>query len=364
MCGIAGIFSPEGENLSRQEAVHRMCQAMFHRGPDDGGMKDFGPLTLGMRRLSIIDLSSAGHQPMPNEDGTVWLVANGEIYNYAQLKGELIARGHQFRSQTDVEVILHLYEDQGINCVSSLRGMFAFALWDSRTQELWLVRDRLGIKPLYYSYTPRERLVFASEIKGMLASGKIPREVNYQALDLYLAFGYLPATYTLIQSVHALPAAHYARVCKKHFEICRYWDFPKPGATDWPESDVLSNTKEILQESIRLHQISDVSLGAFLSGGIDSSAVVALMAAGGSSVKSFTLGFKDGPAHLNELEAARNVSHEIVSRKCAGIFSNHRIAPFQDDNIWNVPYPPNSSSPPRPERATFRPPSLAIFETK
>lgn len=318
--------------------VHAACDAMFHRGPDDGGVEDFGTLSLGMRRLSIIDTSEAGHQPMCNEDGTVWLVANGEIYNFRELRSELVQRGHRFRSHTDVEVILHLYEEEGIECVKHLRGMFAFALWDQRSRELWVARDRLGIKPLYYVHH-NGLLFFASELKGLLAGGCLSPKLDYQALDLFVAYGYVPSPFTILQSVRSLPAGHYGRLTNTEWSLQCYWTLPEAGATTWNEDEVLTNTRSLLEEAVACHQISDVPIGAFLSGGIDSTALVGLMVNKGVKVKTFTIGFQEGPSILNERTAARDTAQVFETDHSEFVISGKEIREELDCIVWAIDQP-------------------------
>jgi len=338
MCGIAGLFSTQLDKRDRIARVEAACQAMLHRGPDDGGVEDFGALALGMRRLSIIDVSDAGHQPMSNEDGTVWLVANGEIYNFQELRSKLVQRDHRFRSHTDVEVILHLYEEEGIDCLRHLRGMFAFALWDQRSHELWMARDRLGIKPLYYVYR-NGILFFASELKGLLAGRCLSPKLDYQALDLFLAYGYVPPPFTLLQGVQMLPAGHYARLNDSAWSLQRYWSLPEAGTTTWGEDEVLSNTRSLLDEAVTCHQISDVPIGAFLSGGIDSTALVGLMVNRGAKVKTFTIGFQEGPSILNERNLARETSQVFETDHVETVVSGKEIRDELECIVWAIDQP-------------------------
>lgn len=304
MCGICGIHSTTPD----EPALSRMMEALRHRGPDDGGAYRNGGFSLGHRRLSIIDVSANGRQPMANEDNSLWLVANGEIYNFQELRDLLTVRGHVFRSKTDTETILHLYEDYGVEALSHLRGMFAFGLLDQKAQRLFLARDRMGIKPLYYA-SVGGRFLFASEIKGILASGLVRPEIDLAALDLYLAWGYVPPPRTLIKGIQALLPGHYLLYEGGRISIKKYWDFPLAGKGKIVEADLLEEVRSLLEESTRLHRVSDVPLGAFLSGGVDSTAVVALMSKISSMpVKTFSIGFRDGPARLNELKYARIVA--------------------------------------------------------
>ena len=308
MCGICGTFSHKYDG---REMVAKMCAAMIHRGPDDSGIYFQAPACLGMTRLSIIDLSAAGHQPMSNEDGTIWLVFNGEIYNFQELRVQLVSRGHAFRSQTDTEVLIHLYEELGRDCIHRLRGMFAFALWDSKRQELWLARDRLGIKPLYCAEVGG-MFLFASELKALLATGYIATELNPEAVDHYLSFGAVPSPLTIMRSIRCLPPAHVLAISEKGVREERYWQLDFTPLGGYPNEFYIQRTRELLEESTRLHQVSDVPLGAFLSGGIDSSAVVALMSRiTDRPVRTFSIGFDEGPAHLNELSHAQQVAQAL-----------------------------------------------------
>jgi asparagine synthase (glutamine-hydrolysing) len=304
MCGISGIFSVELSPGERKGAVGRMCAAMVHRGPDDLGIMDFGPACIGMRRLSIIDCSPQGRQPMSNEDRSKWVVLNGEIYNFQALRSELQARGHRFRSRADTEVIPHLYEEFGTSCCERLRGMFGFAVWDADRQELLLARDRLGIKPLYYVEVPGG-WAFASEVGALLASGLVEAELDPVALDLYLAFGFTQPPRTLIKGVSALPPGHRASVRGDGLAVERWWQFPRAGSVAVTENEIVPRVRELLEDSVRLHRISDVPIGAFLSGGVDSTAVVGLMSRVlEEPVRTFSVGFETAPKGFDERDYA------------------------------------------------------------
>lgn len=258
------------------ESIERMNRAQAHRGPDDEGLwlSDNGQVGFGHRRLSIIDLSSAGHQPMYNEDASIWLTYNGEIYNFMALKEELQALGHAFRSHTDTEVVIHAFEEWGTDSFLRFRGMFAFALWDERQRRLYLVKDRFGIKPLYY-YQDTEKLAFASEVRALAGSGLFSPEKNPDALISFLLLGSVPIPLTTLKQVHALPAGHYLVVEEGRTRLMRYYDLwadtPKDTRAQDPEA-----LKALLSETVDLHLISDAPIGIFLSGGIDSSSLVAL----------------------------------------------------------------------------------------
>ena len=286
--------------------VHRMCQTIVHRGPDDEGIYARGPVGLGMRRLSIIDLSG-GKQPIHNEDKSVWVVFNGEIYNFPELREELLNRGHQFYTHSDTEVIVHLYEEMGSDCVKKLRGMFAIALYDERKKSLLLARDRLGKKPLHYALH-KGRLLFGSEIKTMLAVAPELAEVSLEGVLQFFYFGYVPDPLTAFQQIHKLPPGHLLEFAGGEIKVRQYWDVPDYGAhPPKSEEECLEQLESKLLEAVRIRLISDVPLGALLSGGVDSSIVVALMARASSSpVKTFSIGFRN--QDFNEAEYARMVA--------------------------------------------------------
>ncbi len=290
MCGIAGMMGGR-EDVIDAASVHRMCQTIVHRGPDDEGVYAQGPIGLGMRRLSIIDLSG-GHQPIHNEDQTIWVVFNGEIYNFPELRQELEGRGHRFCTHTDTEVIVHLYEEMGADCLQKLRGMFAIALYDQRNESLLLARDRLGIKPLHYALH-EGRIFFGSEIKAILAVAPELAEVNYEGLLQYFYFGYIGDPLTAFRRIHKLPPGCLLEYAGGEIHIRHYWDVPAFGShTSVPEEELLEQMEKSLAEAVRIRLISDVALGALLSGGVDSSIVVALMArASAAPVKTFSIGF-------------------------------------------------------------------------
>jgi asparagine synthase (glutamine-hydrolysing) len=275
MCGIAGIVHRDGSRPVSEFPVRAMCDAIRHRGPDDEGIWVEGRVGLGMRRLSIIDLAG-GHQPIANEDGSKTIVFNGEIYNYIELRRALIAKGHKFATRSDTETIVHLYEERGPAAVESLRGMFAFALWDSSRQELLLARDRFGIKPLYY-IEAAWGITFASELKSLCAAGMTSRTLDWDALDSYFQLGYIPAPSSPFLDVKKLEPGHWLRwSANAGIEIRRYYDLPREKAE--VARDIERRVAEQLDESVAAHMISDVPVAAFLSGGLDSSAVVASMA--------------------------------------------------------------------------------------
>ena len=316
MCGIAGIVGKRDDVIEASD-VHRMCQTIIHRGPDDEGVYAQGPVGLGMRRLSIIDLAG-GKQPIHNEDRSVWVVFNGEIYNFSDLRRELEARGHRFYTHSDTEVIVHLYEESGADCVKQLRGMFAIALYDERQGTLLLARDRLGKKPLHYALH-EGRLYFGSEIKTILAVAPELAEIDHEGLLQYFYFGYIPDPYTAFRSIRKLPAGHLMEFRNGEIKIRQYWNLPEYG-THPPisEQECLEELERRLQEAVRIRLISDVPLGALLSGGVDSSIIVALMARESTKpVQTFSIGFRE--EKFNEAEYARQVAerfgtdhHELV----------------------------------------------------
>lgn len=308
MCGICGVVSADISPDERRQVVGRMCAALVHRGPDDVGIRDFGTACIGMRRLSIIDTSPKGHQPMPNEDRSAWLVLNGEIYNFQALRDELLGRGHVFRSHSDAEPILHLYEEKGASCCESLRGMFGFALWNDRENSLLLVRDRLGIKPLYYAEI-KGGWAFASEVRAIISAGLVKTDLDFTAFDQYISFGCVPPPRTMVKGIRALLPGHRAKIEKGRLTIEKWWDFPEPGSNPLGDEEILAGIRETLEESIRLHRISDVPIGAFLSGGIDSTAVVGLMSRERKApVRTFSIGFDDAPDGFDERKYARATS--------------------------------------------------------
>ena len=307
MCGISGIFHFNRDNRVEAATVDGMRRAATHRGPDDHGSYINGNVGLGFNRLSIIDLAG-GHQPLSNEDGTVWIIFNGEIYNFHSLHQDLAGRGHRFRTRSDTETIVHAWEEFGESCVEKLRGMFAFAIWDERRQVLFVARDRLGIKPLYY-YRDSQRLAFASEIKSLLEIPEIPREIETKALGEFLRRRYVIAPQTMMRGISKLEPGHTMLVSTQGVQIRKYWDVPLEPARNITEAAAIEETGTLLEECVRMHLVSDVPLGAFLSGGLDSSCVVGLMAKMGvRDIKTFSIGY-DGPE--SELDYARVVARHF-----------------------------------------------------
>ncbi len=304
---VCGIFGFAG--FDEPGALARMGDAIRHRGPDDDGFYDGGSVHLGMRRLAIIDLAG-GRQPAVSEDGSVVVVYNGEIYNHRPLMAELTERGHRFASRCDTEVIVHAWEDDGLRCLPRLHGMFAFAVHDRRDDSLTLVRDRVGMKPLYYHWQDG-RLVFGSEIKAILQSAHVPRRVDPAGIDAFLALRYVPNPATLFEGIHVLPAAHYLRLKDGRLEIRRWWDVPLTTGPYVPDGEALEAFDEGFTRAVRSHLVSDVPVGAYLSGGVDSSAIVAEMARLGGTVRTFALGF--GTA-TDETGQARDLADRLGTR--------------------------------------------------
>ncbi len=356
MCGFCGIIDTEGKEIKRK-SIDRMNSLLSHRGPDDEGIyienkphRSSTPVIsigLGHKRLSIIDLSKAGRQPMSNEDKSLWMVFNGEVYNYIKLKKEMENYGHHFKSQTDCEVVIHLYEQEGIESVNQLNGMFAFALWDSKAQILYLCRDRLGIKPLYY-YRNANSLIFASEIKSILCDPQVPKEIDWNALNLYLTFNYIPAPYTIFENIKKLEPGCFIKFGKSIFQKKQYWDVrndKRPYENNAENLDVYKkNLYGLLKDSVKKRLITDVPLGAFLSGGIDSSIIVGLMSQISSQpVKTYSIGYKDMPLfdetnYAQEVAKLNNTEHHEIMLTSKDVLNvipeilNYFDEPFADSS--------------------------------
>ena len=312
MCGICGAFGKTDE-----QTIEQMCSAMIHRGPDESGVFCDERAGIGSRRLSIVDVSG-GRQPLHNEDGTIHVVCNGEIYNYPDVRKRLLAKGHTLETQSDSEAIIHLYEEMGVECLKELRGMFGLALWDSRKGRMLIARDRLGIKPLYYTEVDG-KLVFGSEIKAVLEHPNVPRTMNPLAVDAYLTLEYVPGPLTMFEGIHKLMPGHYILADSAGIRIERYWDV-EFGGSDLSEEEALSRLETMLDEAVASHLMSDVPLGVLLSGGIDSACVVGLMSRHCTQpVRTFTVGFDVG-GEFNELTYARMTAkafgtehHEVLA---------------------------------------------------
>ena len=309
MCGISGVLHYDATRPVDSGVVDCMRRTQQHRGRDDSGLWISQNVGLGFNRLAIIDLPG-GHQPMENEDSSVCLVFNGEIYNFVELRRELTELGHRFRTRSDTEVVLRAWEQWSERCVERLRGMFAFVLWDARRHVLFGARDRLGIKPLYY-WAGSESFVFASELKALLAYPGVPRSIDRSALGQFLLHRYVISPRTILQDVVKLPPAHYFVVSDGRLHVERYWQLPAGKARHRTKSSAIAEFRELMDETVRLHLISDVPLGAFLSGGLDSSAIVGWMKRlGVADIKTFSVGY-DSP--VSELPFARRVAKHIGS---------------------------------------------------
>ncbi len=319
MCGIAGKLYLDGQTPVDPELIQRMTDIITHRGPDGSGKHVSGSIGLGHRRLAIIDLRPTGAQPMCNEDKTVWIIFNGEIYNYLELREELLAKGHKFTSTTDTEVIVHLYEECGEDCVSRLRGMFAFAIWDERKKFLFLARDRVGIKPLYYINTGKA-LLFASEIKSLLVDPTVRREVNLRAIDRFLTYYYLPGNETLFKDIYKLEPGHYMTVSNGRIVDREYWNLYFQTSNHWTNiEEAVAALQKLLSRTIKDHMISDVPVGVLLSGGVDSTGVLRYAADHSDKpINTFTVGFS-GASFADERPYAkmaadkfRTIHHELT----------------------------------------------------
>ncbi|MGB4780428.1 asparagine synthase (glutamine-hydrolyzing), partial [Candidatus Methylomirabilis sp.] len=339
MCGICGKINRDSNAPVDEGGLRRMAKALAHRGPDSDGVFVNNHVGLAHRRLAIIDLSPDGAQPMSNEDGSVWIVFNGEIYNFHELRDALVRKGHSFRSRSDTEVIIHLYEDLGPEALCALRGMFALAIWDGNRRQLLLARDRLGKKPLFY-FDGSSSFAFASELQSLLEDPSVPRVPDLEAIRYYLTYRYVPSPYSAFQGIRKLPPAHYLLLKNGQLRVTRYWTLHYAEKSYESEEILSERLLESLEEAVRLRMISDVPIGAFLSGGLDSSAVVAMMSRlSEGSVKTFSIGFDDQA--FSELPYARSIArrfgtdhHEcIVKPDAVGILPllvRHFGEPFAD----------------------------------
>jgi asparagine synthase (glutamine-hydrolysing) len=341
MCGICGVYIYENRMEMNPFILKKMCDTIAHRGPDDEGYFYNDQVFLGNRRLSIIDLEY-GHQPMSNEDQSIWLVFNGEIYNYPEIRAQLIQKGHTIRTHSDTEVIIHLYEEYGEACASKLNGMFAFAIWDENRKLLFIARDRVGIKPLYYT-NQDGRFIFGSELKAIRAVPGLQLDIDPAAVDQFLTLEYIPGPHTIYKNIHKLPPGHYMTIRGGQTRLCNYWKIPQEPIHKSEEACV-EIVRGLLQESVKMQMISDVPLGAFLSGGIDSSAVVALMARSSSDqIRTFAIGFEDNS--YNEIDYARRIATQFNTLHCEEIIQpdiiqlidqlvSHFDEPFADSSIF------------------------------
>lgn len=348
MCGICGKLNFDQEARVDPALIKGMLGIMYHRGPDDEGIYFESQVALGHRRLSIIDLSS-GHQPLANEDGTIWIVFNGEIYNFRELRTFLLSKGHVFKTQTDTETIVHLYEELGPECVEKLRGMFSFAIWDANKKTLFLARDRVGIKPLYYWLTDKS-LVFASEIKAILADPGVDREIAPEVIDRFLTFLYVPGEETLVRGIKKLAPGHYLLVKEGRAQVRQYWDlqFSKPAGSRSPE-EAKEELLSLLAETVDLHMIADVPVGVLLSGGVDSTAVLSFaVERTGKAINSYTVGFSD-PGVSDERPYARLAAEAFGSRHHEMTISATDFAAFMPQYVWHM------------EEPVCEPPAVALY---
>ena len=349
MCGICGKVNLERNAASVEPSLIRaMIDTIRHRGPDDEGLHVAAGVGLGHLRLSIIDLGT-GHQPLSNEDGTIWIVFNGEIYNYRELRAFLLSKGHVFKTHTDTEVIVHLYEELGPQCLENLRGMFAFALWDEKKKMLILARDRVGIKPLYYAMTDKA-IVFASEIKAILADPAISRELAPEIIDRFLSFLYVPGEETLLKGICKLAPGHYLRVKDGKAEIRQYWDLQFCKPSERPSlKDAEDELSSLLAEAVELHMIADVPVGVLLSGGVDSTAVLSCASKRtDKEISSYTVGFSD-PGVDDERPYARLAAETYGSRHHEMTISAGDFAEFLPRYVWHM------------EEPVCEPPAIALY---
>ena len=349
MCGICGKLNLSLDMSIDPHSIDEMSGSMLHRGPDEGSSYVRGPIGLGHRRLKIIDLTT-GQQPMSNEDGTVWIVFNGEIYNYRELREQLLAAGHQFSTHSDTEVIVHLYEEHGEQCLAKLRGMFSFAIWDGRNRRLLLARDRVGIKPMYYCIR-NGTLGFASEIKALFAGRCATAEVDPAMLDRFLTYFYVPGEQTPFKGVYKLAPGHYMVAEKGKTRIEQYWDldFPEAVSEDISVDQRVNDLTDLLRETVRGHMISDVPLGVLLSGGVDSTAMLSFATEVATQpISSFTIGF-DGSNCVDERPFARLAAAKYGSRHFETTISANEFLSFLPKYVWHM------------EEPVCEPPAVALY---
>ena len=348
MCGIAGklVFDPAAE-MSEND-IRRMLAPLLHRGPDGNGVHLDRNAGLGHCRLSIIDLAG-GSQPMANEDETIWIVFNGEIYNFQSLRRDLLARGHLFRSRTDTEVIIHLYEEHGVDCVKQLRGMFAFAIWDAKRRRLFMARDRVGIKPLYYCQT-QDALYFASELKAIIADPAVPRDICAPAIRQFLSFFHVPGENTLFQSVKKLLPGHYLLAADGKISISQYWDLQFTGERRTkPFDEVVEELYGLLGSTVRDHMIADVPVGVLLSGGVDSSALLSFaVEKTDKKVSTFTVGFDSGQV-VDERPYARMAAQKFGTEHHEISITEQDFWDFLPSYVWHM------------EEPVCEPPAVALY---
>jgi asparagine synthase (glutamine-hydrolysing) len=332
VCGIVGYLNLNGEPIgSETDYLARMCESIAHRGPDERGMKNFGACSLGMTRLSIIDLKT-GQQPITNEDGSIWIVFNGEIYNFHEIQERVRSLGHTLKTKSDTEVIVHLYEEYGFDCLKYLEGMFAIAIYDIKKERLFIARDRIGEKPLHWT-VQNGKFIFGSEIKAILTHPSVSKELDHVSLEQYLALEYVPAPRTIFKGIHKLMPAHYLVVEKGQVRVENYWH-PEPKKIEISEAEAREEAISLLSRSIELRLIADVPLGIFLSGGIDSSLITALAAEKVSgNLKTFSIGFKD--ASFDESDHAQVVSKHLgTTHECVQF--EPELALETMNELWNV----------------------------
>jgi asparagine synthase (glutamine-hydrolysing) len=338
MCGIVGFVNKHQETKAERESLlKRMCRVIFHRGPDEQGTFFDEKCALGMRRLSIIDLKT-GQQPIFSCDDNLAIVFNGEIYNFQQLKRDLERRGHRFKTNSDTETIVHAYEEWGAKCLEHLRGMFAFAIWDKRAEKLFIARDRIGKKPLFYATTGNGDFVFGSELKTLLEHREVARKISLPALDAFLTFGYVPEEFCIFENVHKLLPGHFLEFKNGKTQIEQYWDFPlEAKKTKKSELEIVAELQHLLEESIKIRMISEVPLGAFLSGGVDSSAVVGLMSRLSSKpVKTFSIGFEEDS--YDELKYARVAAEHFQTEHHEFVVTPEIVGEI-DNLVWHLDEP-------------------------
>lgn len=344
MCGIAGFINREKDAraVERELTLDRMCRIIEHRGPDEQGLCLEGRAALGMRRLAIIDLK-CGQQPIYTEDGNLIIVFNGEIYNYLELKTELESLGHRFKTNSDTETILIAYQEFGAACLEKLHGMFAFAIWNKREESLFIARDRVGKKPLFYALTEKGNFVFGSELKVLSAHGEIEKTIDFAALDAYLTFGYVPEEFCIFKNIHKLAPAHYLIFKDGKVETKSYWDFKYATIKEIKsEAEYVEELRELIEEAVKIRLISEVPLGAFLSGGVDSSTIVGMMAQlSAKPVKTFSIGFNEDS--FNELKYARVAAKHFNTEHHEFVVTPD-IVEMIDELVWHFDEPFADSS--------------------
>ncbi len=344
MCGIAG-FIEKDRNASRDDRevlLDKMCKVITHRGPDEQGTTVQGRAALGMRRLSIIDLSG-GQQPIYSNDGSKFIVFNGEIYNYRELKKELESLGYKFKTNSDTETIIHAFDEFGTNCVHKLRGMFAFAIWNKTDESLFIARDRVGKKPLFYTHLPNGNFVFGSELKSLLTHGEIEKEIDYPALDAYLTFGYVPEEFCIFKGVQKLQPGHFLIFKDEKVKTEQFWDFKYEEVSEVKsEEEYAAELREKIKDAVKVRLISEVPLGAFLSGGVDSSAVVGMMSQIlDKPVRTFSIGFNEDS--FDELKYARIAAKHFNTEHHEFVVTPDLVE-IVDDLVWHFDEPFADSS--------------------